>query len=63
MSRLGIVRVANLNKKNANPIGVFLQEIGVMESQLFRVLFIPDKAALASILNQLTSAVQTKLGH
>jgi hypothetical protein len=64
MPRMGIVQVANLNKKNANPIGVFFSmKLAFMESQLFRKLFILNKTALAGILNQLTPAAQAKLGH
>ena len=63
MSHLGIVRAANLNKKNANPFGVFFQEIGVYRDSASRMSFIRDKTALASILNQLAPVAQAKLGH
>jgi hypothetical protein len=60
---LGIVRLANLNKKNANLTGVFSMKLAFFESQLFTMLFILHKTALASILNQVTPAAQAKLGH
>ncbi len=63
MSRLGIVRVAILNQKNANPIGVFFRKLAFLESQLFRLLIVLDKATLASILNQLTPVAQAEFGH
>lgn len=61
---MGIVRIANLNKKIANLIGVFNQEIGVfLETQLYWMLFFLDKTTRASVLDQLAPIIQAKLVH